>query len=130
MAALLAASGCSTVLHGTHEKIEIVSTPERALCRLYRENSGYLKSVVTPGAVYIPRSDAPLKIVCSKNGFQTATVSALATTAHGDIAGNSGLIPQGAAGLGVGVFSLVTDVANSANYELPDTISVNLKPQK
>ncbi|MBE8158884.1 MAG: hypothetical protein HAW59_05785, partial [Betaproteobacteria bacterium] len=76
LAAVLAVSGCATITRGTHEKVEIASDPAGALCRIYRHSSGYLKSVATPGAVYIPRSEEPIEIVCSKNGYESGAIIA------------------------------------------------------
>lgn len=123
LAAVLAATGCSSILRGTHEKIEIVSSPERALCRIYRESTGYLKSVATPDAVYIPRAAEPIKVVCKKAGYETATVVA-APVKTSDVLGNAAGIAGGSLVFGTGV---VIDLANSAHLDLPDSIVVEMK---
>ena len=129
LGAAFAASGCSTVLRGTHEKVEIVSDPPQALCRIYRESEGYLKSVATPGAVYVPRSADPIRVVCKKDGYKTASVIASPVTTS-DIVGNAaGVASAGAAAAGAGVMvgGAFIDGASGANNDLPDVISVSLQ---
>ncbi|MGU9951904.1 MAG: hypothetical protein ACNYPH_06330 [Gammaproteobacteria bacterium WSBS_2016_MAG_OTU1] len=108
-------SGCSTVLRGTHEKVEIISSPEKALCRIYRGSEGYLKAVATPGAVYLPRSSDDIKVVCKKDGYKTTTIVA-SPVKTSDIVGNAV----------TGGGSAIADLINSAHADLPDTIRVNL----
>lgn len=131
MAAAFAVSGCSTILRGTHEKIEITSTPSQALCRIYRESTGFLKSVATPGAVYIPRSAEPVRIVCTKDGYETASVTA-SPAQTSDIVGNTAGVGAAAFGTGFGAPAFVggamIDGATGANRDLPDTIAVRLRP--
>ncbi|MDM5146990.1 hypothetical protein NQX30_01135 [Candidatus Persebacteraceae bacterium Df01] len=116
---VVAISGCSSVLRGTHEKVEIVTTPEKALCKLYRGSEGYLKSVATPGAVYIPRSVDSLEVVCYKDGYEVSSVVVEATKSN-DIFGN---VATG----GLGIF---VDLVSSSHLHLPDTINVNMEKMK
>lgn len=127
LAAAFAVSGCSTILRGTHEKVEIASTPSQALCRIYRESTGYLKSVDTPGAVYIPRAAEPVKVVCRKDGYQTATIIA-SPAITGDIIGNAAGMGVGLPGLPVWLGGAFLDGATNANQDLPDVIAVDLQP--
>ena len=124
LAAVFAASGCATITRGTHEKVTIVSSPEQALCRIYRESTGRLKDVATPGAVYIPRSPEPIKVVCSKEGYETASVVAAPTT-NGVLIGNTAASAFFPAALAGAAF----DVNNGANRELPEVIVVNMEPE-
>ncbi len=125
LAAMLAVSGCSTILRGTHEKVEITSTPPQAHCRIYRESTGYLKAVATPGAVYIPRAAEPIQVVCKKDGYKTTTVTA-SPALTSDIVGNSaGIAAFGSPGIIAGA---IIDGANGANRDLPQTIAVHLQP--
>lgn len=122
--AALAASGCSTVLRGAHEKVEIVSTPPGALCRIYRESEGYIKAVNTPGAVYIARSADPIKVVCKKDGYKTAS-SVAAPVETNDIISNAA---TGAAfGSIAGVGTAILDGASGAKHDLPNTINISLQ---
>ena len=122
LAAVFTVGGCSTILRGTHEKVEIVSAPEGALCSIYREGEGYLKRVAAPGAVYIPRSTAEIRVVCKKEGYQTTSVTAVPVKT-GDIVGNVAAVGVNAVALG----GTVLDIANNAHADLPDTIVVNLQ---
>lgn len=115
-AAALAASGCSSIQHGTYEKIEIVSEPAGAWCKIYREGDGFLKSITTPGERYIKRSTSPLQIVCSKDGYKTMTVTH-APEFHNDNIGNVSTI-----GLGQ-----LFDSANAGNYEQPERFEITLE---
>ena len=127
-AAALAVSGCSTILRGTHEKVEIVSDPP-AFCKIYRESEGYLKSVAAPGAVYIPRSADPIRVVCEKDGYDTASVIA-SPVKTSDIVGNAAGVAGGAAaapGAGVMIGAAFMDGISGANQDLPDVILVRLQ---
>lgn len=110
-------SGCASYLNGPYEKISVVTNPAPALCKIYREGHGYVKSVATPGETYIMRDPAPITITCSKRGYQTKSVTVAAESDRDDsIAGN--IVSLGA--------GLPVDVANSAHINMPDTIRVNL----
>lgn len=125
LAASFAVSGCSTILRGTHEKVEIVSAPPQALCRIYRESAGFLKSVATPGAVYIPRAAEPIRVVCKKDGYKTASIVA-SPVKTADIVGNAaGVAGGGGAGLLIG--GAFMDGIAGSNQDLPDVISVNMQ---
>ncbi len=115
-AAALATSGCLSALHGTHQKLEIVTVPEGALCRIYRGDEGFVKSVATPGAKYLHRSDDPVRIECSKAGYETARVE-VPSAPRGEIVVNAATVGGG----------LLLDLASGAPYDLPDTIAIELK---
>ena len=74
VAAAFAVNGCSSFLHGAHEKIEITTSPAGAYCKMYRDSAGFMKSVVTPGSKYIQRSGEPVTVVCEKDGYETASL--------------------------------------------------------
>ncbi|MGI9297948.1 MAG: hypothetical protein ACR2QC_08625 [Gammaproteobacteria bacterium] len=124
LTAAVAASGCSTILRGTYEKVEIVSTPPQALCRIYRDSEGYLKSVDTPGAVYVPRAAEPIRVVCKKDGYKTASVVA-SPVKTSDIVGNAAGVAAGSGGVMIG--GAFIDGIAGANQDLPDVISVNMQ---
>lgn len=112
--------GCSTIEHGTYQKITITSSPEKSLCKIYREGRGYMKAVATPGATYIMRDPGAIKVVCSKQGYQTTTVDiAIKEEPKDGSVGNF-------ATLGLGFF---IDTINSLPKALPETIHVDLPPQ-
>lgn len=129
LAMALVASGCSTVLRGTHEKVKIVSTPESAHCSIYRDSTGYLKSVATPGAVYIPRSNEAIRVVCKKDGYKTASI--VASPIDGDLgAGNAvGAASSSFAGAAGIIGGFAVDAFNSATTDYPDTISVEMEEE-
>ena len=110
-------AGCSSITGGTHEKIEIASSPEGAHCKLYRKSEGYIKSIVTPGAKYIRRSIEPITIVCQKNGYETVSLLVEPKKRNEEMVGNLATIGLGA----------VLDIANDATFELPDKVEVIMK---
>lgn len=131
MTATLVAGGCSTVLRGTHEKFTVTSEPKRALCRIYRGGEGYLKAVATPGSVYLRRSPEPLKVVCKKRGYKTATAVAGEESFGLQSAslGNAFSLGIDTAALGVGAAAggAALDIANNAYVDMPDSIHVVLE---
>lgn len=110
-----ALSGCASISQGAYQKIEISSNPENALCKIYRDGQGYLKSVATPGETYIRRDSGALTVTCSKAGFKTASVTE-GTEQSGDNIGNF-------ATLGTG---FLFDLGNQSQFNVPDSIHVNL----
>lgn len=117
--AALALSGCGTMLTGAYEKVEIVTTPPGAYCKIYREGQGFLKSVATPGAKYIQRGRKPITIVCSKDGYKTATVVDEPTTIKDD----QGLITNFAS---AGATFLI-DISNDAHYETAGLYEIRME---
>ena len=112
-------SGCASMFHGPYEKIAISSSPEKSLCKIYRDGHGYVKAVATPGETYIMRDPEPITIVCSKAGYQTTSV--VVATARGEQDNIANV-----ATLGAGFF---VDLANATQDQLPDEVHITLPKQ-
>jgi len=68
-------SSCAYNEKGPYQKVAVVTTPPAALCKIYTEQEGFIKSIATPGSKYIPRDSDPIQIVCEKDGYKTKSVS-------------------------------------------------------
>ena len=112
-------SGCATMHKGAYQKIEIVSTPAGAHCKMYREGQGFLKAISTPGEKYIQRSDKPLTIVCSKEGFETTTLTESAWAEENQQGSVNNIANLG--------FGFLIDESNKARYGVSDRFEIKLK---
>ena len=116
-AAAAALSGCASMMHGPYEKLSISSSPEKALCKIYRKGHGYIKAVATPGETYIMRDEKPITVTCSKKGYKTTSV--VTETERAESQDNVG----NAVNFGIGFF---VDKANHMQDRLPDNIHIRL----
>jgi hypothetical protein len=116
----LSLTACSTIVSGTQQSM-FVDTPEMtgAQCKLSdsKKGSWYLPS--SPGSVTVAKGDGPMNITCSKDGYQTTSVSV-----DEDFAGAT----LGNVILGGGVGILV-DAASGAAQKYPDKVIVWMKPK-
>lgn len=117
----LGLSSCAFYEKGAYQKVALVTTPSAALCRIYSEDRGFIKSIATPGSKYIPRDDAAIEIVCEKSGYKTKSVvvapegynrHANGTFGNTFLTGGLGFIP---------------DRFNSSFYDWPDRIEIALE---
>ncbi len=108
-------SGCASIVSGTNQPVS-VDTPgcEAASCQLTNDKGTWF--VKSPGSVTVNRAYGNLTVVCSKEGFGSATTSVSSTT-KGMAFGN--IILGGVIGAGV-------DMSTGAAYDYPTTISVPL----
>ncbi len=114
-------SACSTIVSGTQQSI-FIDTPkvDGAKCRLTDSKTGTWYLPVTPGSISVLKGDGPMNVVCTKDGYESETVSVDETLA-GATLGN--II------LGGGVGFLI-DAASGAAQKYPDKITVWMKPKK
>lgn len=121
-AALLGLSSCASYQHGAYKKITVTTAPEAALCKIYREDEGFIKSIATPGSKYIRRNAAPIEIVCSKDGYKTKSVSISSspTTDEQDTSFVGNALFTGVAP------GFLADTISGAKYDLPDKIEITL----
>ena len=115
-AAAATLSGCASIAHGPYEKIAITSSPEKALCKIYREGHGYVKAVATPGETYLMRDHAPITVTCSKAGYKTTSMVANTARSEQDNIGNFATVGA----------TFFLDLANSTQDRLPDAIHIDL----
>jgi hypothetical protein len=120
LAAALILSSCASIVSGTQQSV-FIDTPHvnGAECKLTDSKNGswYLPS--TPGSTSVLKGNGPLNVVCSKSGYETASVSVEETVA-GATFGNIIL------GGGIGIF---VDAATGAAQVYPDKVIVWMKPK-
>lgn len=109
--ALAFLSGCASIVSGVNQSIT-VDTPgcAAASCKLTNDKGEW--AVTTPGSVVVHRAYGPLSIVCTKEGFPSATTTANSTT-KGMAFGN--ILFGGVIGAGV-------DMGTGAAYDYPNSI--------
>lgn len=114
-AAVCVFPGCASIVSGTNQSVS-VDTPgcEGASCQLTNDKGTWF--VKTPSSVTINRAYGNLTVVCSKEGFGSATTS-VASTTKGMAFGN--ILVGGVIGAGV-------DIGTGAAYDYPPVISVPL----
>jgi len=112
-AAILLLSGCASIVSGANQSVS-VDTPgcEAASCQLTNSKGTWF--VKTPGSVTVHRAYGNLAVVCSKEGFGSAS-SSVASSTKGMAFGN--LLFGGVIGAGV-------DIGTGAAYDYPNLISV------
>lgn len=112
----LALGGCATIVEGTSQSVAINTTPPGASCTVSREGAQISAVLSTPGSVKIDKSRADISVTCSKDGFQTQTVS-YSSSFNGMTFGN--IILGGAVGA-------VVDASTGANYNYPKEVTMAL----
>ena len=117
--------GCSTMLNGTHQGVNISSNPPDAYCELSRQSEGMLNAVNTPERVYIPRDSESLIITCERKGYKKS-VFVIPSIPRDDIHADS-IAATGGVMWGAGV--LLADIANHSSYALPTDITVDLEKE-
>src|SRR5882672_11770849 len=108
-------TGCASIVSGTNQPVSL-DTPgcDAASCQLTNDKGTWY--VKTPGSVTVSRAYGNLNVVCSKEGFGSATASVASSTkamAFGNI------LIGGVIGVGV-------DIGTGAAYDYPATIAVPL----
>jgi len=108
--------GCATVLHGTSQSIEIVSTPPGATALILPGN----QVVTTPATVSLERLLAHT-VRLTLAGYETETVF-LDRVTSGAIYGNLAL---------GGIIGISVDASNGAAFQLvPGKVEVTMKPTR
>lgn len=112
LAALALLPGCASIVSGHNQPITVeVPDCEGANCRLTNDKGSW--AVKAPGSVVVSRAYGDLAVICSKEGFGSAT-QAVASSTKGMAAGN--ILFGGIIGVGV-------DVATGAAYDYPTLIT-------
>ena len=70
--AVLALTGCGTIINGTTQQIAVDTNPQKpSICQLSNEKGTW--RVTTPGNVVVSRSEKDLSVICQTNdGYQGA----------------------------------------------------------
>jgi len=120
IAATIVLANCSTITTGTQQSV-FIDTPKvmGATCRLTDSKTGTWNLPASPGSVSVLKGDGPMNIACSKEGYETATISVDETL----VAATLGNILIGG---GVG---FLIDAASGAAQEYPSKITVWMKPK-
>lgn len=117
--AAVSLSACASITKGTSQSVSINTAPvQGANCTL--QNPSGTWTVVSPGAVTVPRSKNDINVKCEKVGYQ-AGIGTLKSGTQLMTAGN--LILGGVIGLGV-------DAATGAMNDYPEQITVTLTPEQ
>jgi hypothetical protein len=115
--AAVSLSACASITKGTSQSISINTAPvQGANCTLQNPTGTW--TVVSPGAVTVPRTKHDINVKCEKSGY-LAGIGTLKSGTQLMSAGN--LILGGVIGLGV-------DAATGAMNDYPEQITVTLSP--
>ncbi len=70
---LLCLAGCSSIIEGRSQTIQVNTNPVGATCDFTRNNEVLASIDSTPGSVYIEKTKYDITITCEKKGYETAT---------------------------------------------------------
>lgn len=116
--ALVAATGCSSVIEGTSQEIMVNTNPAGAACKLEREGAVIANIPETPAATTIKKTKHDITIRCNKPGYEEATY----------------LNHSGAAGVAfVNVIwwpGAIVDSAAGADNKYDSPVNITLVPKK
>jgi len=115
--------GCSTITQGTSQQVAVNTTPPGATCELQRQGLAIATAANTPTAVTVKKTKHDITIVCTKEGYQTATYINHSGWEDG----------SGAAGIALDVFltagiSSVIDSATGADNQYESPVNITLTP--
>jgi uncharacterized protein YceK len=118
LVALLALSGCASVMKGSSQSINIATPPTTgAQCTLSSKEGNW--SLTSPGSVTVEKSKEDIQARCTKPGWQDAT-AIIPSNFQGWTLGN--ILIGGVIGLGV-------DAATGAINEYPNAFQVPMTPE-
>ena len=120
-ATLIALCGCAAIFEGTSQEITINTNPPGANCSLDRKGVSIGRVNPTPGAVTIKKTKDDLTIVCTKDGYQQATV-----LNHSDAAGAT--VADVIGGLLLGPIAWGVDSASGADNKYDGTVNLSMVP--
>jgi hypothetical protein len=117
--AAIAMSACASITKGTSQSVAINTAPvQGANCTLQAASGTW--SVVTPGAVTIPRTKHDVNVKCEKAGYQAGV---------GTLKSGTQLMTAGNLILG-GVIGLAVDASTGAMNDYPEQVTVTLTPEQ
>jgi membrane-associated protease RseP (regulator of RpoE activity) len=116
LAAAISLTGCATIMEGTGQSVTISTDPAGAACTVDRGGTRVGQVNPTPGSLRLDKSKDDLQVACTKDGFQTSTVSRsskfVGTTFGNIIIG--------------GLTGVLIDAVTGANFTYPSEIKVSL----
>ena len=117
LGAALCFTSCATITRGTHERLQVISTPPGANVKLSTGETG-----VTPATFVKLRRDS-LQVTISKPGYLTETVNVESRASGTGVAAPAGNVVAGA------VIGAAVDAGTGAwNSLYPNPVSVQLVP--
>lgn len=114
----LSAAGCSSILDGTSQEIQVNTYPAGASCTFLRKGQPIATVSPTPGSALVKKTKSPVSIVCDKPGYAQAT-----------LADKSGTAAAVAADLLVPVVGWAVDSASGADNKYESPVTLTLAPQ-
>ncbi len=122
VAALLALSGCASIISGTSQEIAISTTPPGARCTLAREGATIADIAVTPGTAKVSRDSHAISVTCTKDGYLAST-QYIDSGFEGSTLSNALTLGLITAGIGATI-----DAADGADNRYADSTVVALVP--
>lgn len=107
---------CATVVEGTGDTVTVSTNPPGATCTMDRNGERVGAIPITPGGVRIDKSRHDLTVTCTREGYQTASVTAspiFTGTTFGNI-------------LVGGLVGIAVDIASGANNRYPSEVRLEL----
>jgi hypothetical protein len=116
-AGAISLGGCATITKGKTDPVMVTSVPiDGAKCDL--KNAAGEWSVTTPGTAVVHKSNSPLEVNCTRDGYQAA---------HANMHPHFENMTIGNAVLG-GVIGVVVDANSGAMYYYDKSVQVTLMP--
>ena len=123
-AAVVALSGCATIIEGTSQEIMVVTNPPGATCVLEREGQAIASISSTPSAALIKKTKHDIMIRCNRPGFEEAVFLDHSGLASGSVAGN-----VAADLLLTGGLSSIIDSASGADNKYDSPVNITMIPK-
>jgi len=115
---------CSSITQGTSQDIFISTSPGGASCTLEREGVEIAKIANTPGSVNVDKTKHDIEIICSKDGYESATY--LNESGWESASGGAGIALDVFLTLGV---SSAIDSATGADNKYEESVYITLAPK-
>jgi hypothetical protein len=115
LATLLPAAGCSSIIEGTSQEIQVNTFPSGASCIFLRRGQPIATVAPTPGSALVKKTKDQIKIVCDKPGYASAT-----------LADQSGMAAAAAADVLLPVLGTAVDSASGADNKYDSPVNLTL----
>jgi hypothetical protein len=114
-AALLPAAGCSSIIEGTSQEIQVNTFPAGASCTFLRKGQPTATISPTPGSALVKKTKDKITIVCDKPGYSRVT-----------LADQSGMAAAAAADVLLPVVGSALDSASGADNKYDSPVNLTL----
>ncbi len=120
-AVILSCAGCSSIIEGTSQEIEVATYPSGASCTLLRQGQPIGQISQTPGSTLIKKTKYDITVLCDKPGYVEATTLDPSGTAMASVAN---LLSS------AGIGWVIDSAAGADNeYDSPVNLTLALAPQ-